>query len=76
MIIKDSDRETCPDRWFEIRRGGLTATEAGAIAAGRRTIGGVWADKKSGKNVPSNPVYGVGEHYGASHSGLAPYGAG
>ena len=55
MIIKDSDRETCLDRWFEIRRGGLTATEAGAIAAGRRTIGGVWADKKSGKNVPSNP---------------------
>ena len=55
MIIKDSDRETCLDRWFEIRRGGLTATEAGAIAAGKRAIGGVWADKKSGKNVPSNP---------------------
>lgn len=55
MIIKDSDRETHLERWLEIRRGGLTATEAGAIAAGKRTIGGVWADKKSGKKVPSNP---------------------
>lgn len=54
MIIKDSDRETHLERWLEIRRGGLTATEAGAIAAGKRTIGGVWADKKSGKSVPSN----------------------
>lgn len=55
MIIKDSDRETHLERWLEIRRGGLTATEAGAIAAGKRTIGGVWADKKSGRRVPSNP---------------------
>ena len=55
MIIKDSDRETHLERWLEIRRGGLTATEAGAIAAGKRTIGSVWADKKSGKKVPSNP---------------------
>ena len=55
MIIKDSDRETHLERWLEIRRGGLTATEAGAIAAGKKTIGGVWADKKSGKKVPSNP---------------------
>lgn len=39
MIIKDSDRETHLERWLEIRRGGLTATEAGAIAAGKRTIG-------------------------------------
>lgn len=55
MIIHDSDRETRQDRWFEIRRGGLTATEAGAIAAGKRTIGSVWADKKFGRKVPSNP---------------------
>lgn len=55
MRIKDSDRETHLERWLEIRRGGLTATEAGAIAAGKKTIGGVWADKKSGKKVPSNP---------------------
>ena len=55
MIIKDSDRETHLERWLEVRRWGLTATEAGAIAAGKRTIGGVWADKKSGKKVPSNP---------------------
>lgn len=55
MIIPNSDRETFPDRWLEIRRWGLTATEAGAIAAGKKTIGGVWADKKSGKKVPSNP---------------------
>ena len=55
MIIKDSDRETHLERWLEIRRGGFPATEAGAIAAGKKTARGVWADKKSGKTIPANP---------------------
>lgn len=72
MIIKDSDRETHRERWLEIRRNGLTATEVGQIAAGKASVAGIVERKQRGYSVP----HGVGEHYGAPHSGLAPYGAG
>lgn len=55
MIIKDSDRETHLERWLEIRRGGLTATEVGQIASGKASVAEIVERKQRGYTVPPNP---------------------
>lgn len=55
MIIKDSDRETHLDRWLEIRRNGLTATEVGQIASGKASVAEIVERKQRGYTVPPNP---------------------
>lgn len=55
MIIKDSDRETHLERWLEIRRNGLTATEVGQIASGKASVAEIVERKQRGYTVPSNP---------------------
>ncbi|MFY9190199.1 MAG: YqaJ viral recombinase family protein [Lawsonella sp.] len=53
-IIADSSRDKSRDRWLEVRRRGVTSTEAAALATGRKTVAALYKEKHYGSGFAGN----------------------